>query len=213
MRGVAYGLKPVSPWCQVNCTDSLLVVVEEAEDVVFPEAVAAFEEVEFYGEGEAGDFSTELIYELYGGFHGAAGGEEVVDEDYALAGLDGVHVDLEGVGSVFKIVGDAGDGRGEFARLADGYETGIEAIGESWSKNETACLDAEDKIDLLFDVIGGERVDEFGESGLVFEKRGDVVKEDAGLGKIGHCAHERLQLFYVDGLGFGHGEIIKAGSR
>ncbi len=36
----------------------LFVVVEEAEDVVFLEAVAAFEEVEFDGEGEAGDFSA-----------------------------------------------------------------------------------------------------------------------------------------------------------
>ncbi len=36
----------------------LLVVVEEAEDVVLFEAVAAAEEVELNGEGEAGDFAA-----------------------------------------------------------------------------------------------------------------------------------------------------------
>ena len=39
-------------------TTALFVVVEEAEDVVFLEAVAAFEEVEFDGEGEASDLSA-----------------------------------------------------------------------------------------------------------------------------------------------------------
>ena len=73
---------------------SLFVVVEEAEDVVVLEAVAAFEEVELDREAEAGDFSAELLDELDGRFHGAAGGEQVVDEHHALAGLDGVGVDL-----------------------------------------------------------------------------------------------------------------------
>jgi hypothetical protein len=36
----------------------LLVVVEEAEDVVVGEAFAAAEEVELDGEGEAGDFAA-----------------------------------------------------------------------------------------------------------------------------------------------------------
>ena len=64
----------------------LFVVVEEAEDVVLAELGAAFEEVEFDGEADAGDFAAELADELDGGLHGAAGGEEVVDDDDALAG-------------------------------------------------------------------------------------------------------------------------------
>jgi hypothetical protein len=188
----------------------LLVVVEEAEDVVFLEAISAFEEVEFYGEGEAGDFTAELLDELYGGLHGAAGGEEVVDEDDALAGLDGVHVDLQGVGAVLEVVGDAGDGGGELARLAHGDEAGVEAVGEGGSEDEAAGLNAEDEVDVFFDVIRGERIDEFGEAGLIFEKRGDVIEEDAGLGEVGYGADEGLQLFYVDRLGFGHKVIIKA---
>jgi hypothetical protein len=123
--------------------------VKQAEDVVLLEAVAAFEEVELDGEGEAGDLAAELLDELDGGFHGAAGGEQVVDEDDALAGLDGVEVNLERVGAVFEIVGDAGDWRGELARLAHGDEAGIEAVGQSGAEDESARLNAEDEIDLV----------------------------------------------------------------
>ena len=65
----------------------LLVVVQQAEDVVLLEAVAAFEEVEFDGECEAGDFAAQLLDQLDGRFHGAAGGEQIVDQHHALAGL------------------------------------------------------------------------------------------------------------------------------
>ena len=171
----------------------LFVVVEEAEDVVLFEAVAAFEEVEFDGESQAGDISAELLDELDGGFHGAAGGEQVVDEDDALAGLDGVEVNLEYVGAVFEIVCDARDGRGEFSGLSDGNKTCIETVGEGGAEDEAARFNAEDEIDLVLDVMCGEHVNELGEAGLVFEDRGDVVEEDAGLGEVRDGAHERFE--------------------
>jgi len=187
--------------------------MEEAEDVVILEAIATFEEIEFHGEREAGNFSAELLHEFYGCFHGAAGGEEVVDEDDALAGLNCVIVNLEGVGAIFEVVGDTGDGSGELARLAHGDESGVEAVGEGGAEDESAGLDAEDQVDLLFDVVRSEGVNELGEAGLVFQKRGDVVEEDAGLGEVRYGAHEGFELFYIDRLGFGHELIIDSGSR
>ena len=50
---------------------------------------------------------------------------------------------------------------------------------------------------LLLDVVRGQRVDQLGEAGLVLEQRGDVVKENSGLGKIGHGAHQRLQGLHI----------------
>jgi len=183
----------------------LFVVVEQAEDVVLLEAVAAFEEVEFDGEGEAGDFSAELLDELDGGLHGAAGGEQVVDEDDALAALDGVEVNFEDVGAVFEIVSDAGDGRGKLAGLAHGDKAGVEAIGEGGAEDEAARLNAEDQIDLVFDVVRGEHVNELCEAGLVFEDGGNVVKKYPWLGKIGDGAHERFEGFHIHGFDFfGH---------
>ena len=54
---------------------SLFVVVKQAEDVVFGEAFAAFQEIQLDGKGQAGDLSAQLLHQLDGGFHGAAGGE------------------------------------------------------------------------------------------------------------------------------------------
>ena len=104
--------------------------MEKAEDVEAVKAVAPLEEVELDGEGEARDVAAELLNEFHGGFHGAAGGEQVVDEDDALAALHGVEMDLEGVGAILEVIADAGDGSGELARLADGDEAGIEPVSE-----------------------------------------------------------------------------------
>jgi hypothetical protein len=41
----------------------------------------------------------------------------------------------------------------------------------------------------VLDVVRGQHVDELGEAGLVLEHGGDVVKQNAGLGKVGHRAH------------------------
>ena len=143
--------------------------MKQAENVVFGEALAAFEEVEFDCEGEAGDFSAELLDELYGGFHGAAGSEEIVYEDDALAGLDGVEMDFKGVGAVLKIVGNAGDGSGELAGLAYGNEAGVEAVSEGGAEDEAAGFDAEDEVDFAGNVVSRERINELRKSCFIFE--------------------------------------------
>jgi hypothetical protein len=42
-----------------------------------------------------------------------------------------------------------------------------------------------------------QRVDHLGKAGFVFEQRSDVVEENPGLGKIGHSAHQFLQVFDI----------------
>src|SRR6185437_5272504 len=85
----------------------LFVVVQEAEDVVLLKLFAALEEVEFDGEAQACDLAAELADQLDGGLHRAAGGEQVIDDDDALAGLNGVEMDLERVAAVLEVVGHA----------------------------------------------------------------------------------------------------------
>src|SRR5579863_8484129 len=122
---------------QASCSAGLFVVVQKTEDVVLLKAITAFEEVEFDGEGEARDLTTELLHQFYSGFHGAAGGKQVIDKDYALAGLDGIEVNLEHVGAVFEIVGDTSYRGGQLTRLADGNEAGVETIRQSGTEDET----------------------------------------------------------------------------
>src|SRR5208283_1176254 len=74
---------------------ALFVVVQQAEDVVLRKAVAAFQKVELDGEAEAADHATQLLHQLDGGFHRAAGGEQVVDQHHTLAGCDRILVNLQ----------------------------------------------------------------------------------------------------------------------
>src|SRR5262245_43406783 len=66
----------------------LAVVVQERKNVISIELLAAFEEVEFHDEAQAGDLRTERLRHFGCGLRGAAGGEQVVDNDHALALLD-----------------------------------------------------------------------------------------------------------------------------
>ena len=54
------------------------------DGVVF-ESLATVEWGEFYDECHFYDLAAELFDEFCGGFHGAACGEEVVDEEYLVA--------------------------------------------------------------------------------------------------------------------------------
>lgn len=161
------------------------------------EALAAAEEIELHSEGEAGDLAAQFFDELDGGFHGAAGGKQVIYQQDALAGLNGIAVDLEGVGAVFEIVSDPGYRRGQLARFAHWNKTGVEAVGKRGAEDESARFDAEDEVDLALEVMRGEGVDKLGEAGRIFEQRSDVVEENAGLGEVRHGAHKSFERFYV----------------
>ena len=41
-------------------------------------------------------------------------------------------------------------------------------------------------------------VDDASQAGFILDERGDVVEENAGLGKVGHLADERLEICHVE---------------
>ena len=88
---------------------------------------------------------------------------------------------------------------GSFLGLRTGTKPAFEAIGERRSEDEAASLDAENEIDLLPDVVGGEGVDELGEAVLILEQGGDVVEENSRLGEVWNGPDEGLQGLAVEG--------------
>src|ERR1039458_664118 len=145
-------LSEVFPRCETNRPSALLIVMEQAEDVVVLEPLAALQEVELHGKGQPGDFPTQLLHQLDGGLHGAAGGQQVIDEHDTLAALNGVKMNLQAVGAVLHVVGDASHGSRQLARLAHGHKPGIEPIGQGRPKDESARLNAENEVDFARDV-------------------------------------------------------------
>src|SRR5262245_20793817 len=81
---------------------SMLVVHDEGIERILLEPGAPSEKRELDQEGGPDDHPAESLDELERGRHGAAGGQQIVDREHALAGLDRVLVDGEDVGSVLE---------------------------------------------------------------------------------------------------------------
>jgi len=120
-----------------------------------------------------------------GGFGGAAGGEEVVNEEDTAAGFDGVGVDGDGIGAVFEVVALLEGGVGELALLSDGDEAGLELDGGGGGEDEAARIDADDGIDSAGLVVAGEEVNAEGEEGGVGQDGGNVFELNARFRKSG----------------------------
>ena len=97
----------------------------------------------------ADHFPAQLFHQLGRGQGGAAGGQQVIDDQDFLAGLDAVLVDFQGVAAVFQGVLFAdGPGR-QLARLARRDETAAQLVGQHAAEDEAARLDAHDLVDGL----------------------------------------------------------------
>ena len=101
-------------------------------------------------------------------FGGASGGEQIVDDQHALAFLDGVLVHLERIRAVFERVIELHRFGGQFAYLAHGNKSGIQTVRESGGEDKSARLHAKNEIDFLIDIVFGKPVDNVAKPTLFF---------------------------------------------
>ena len=105
---------------------------------------------------------------------------------------------LERIHAVLQFIADPLGLCRKLLRLSHRHETEAEVIRQSRCEDEAARLNSKDNIRLQWTNLGGQRVDDFAEAGLVFEQRCDVVKEDALLRKIGNLANHLLQVVHIN---------------
>ena len=89
---------------------------------------AAVQEPEFDHEQAAGDGAAELVDEAAAGLHRAARREQIVHQEHAVAGADGVLVDFQAVGSVLKLVGRGVRLPGELSVFPDRIRIGCNPL-------------------------------------------------------------------------------------
>lgn len=93
-----------------------------------PEARAWVEESELDENGDPDRFGSQPLHQATRGEGGAAGGEDVIDDQHSGTAAEGVAVYLESIGAVFQAV-VRGFGRpGELSRLPDRDQTGFEPV-------------------------------------------------------------------------------------
>ena len=69
---------------------------------------------------------------------GSAGSENIIDEENALMRLNGIGLDFECIGSIFKLIRLLMNGTGKFAGLANQNGSATEGVGEGRAKDKAA---------------------------------------------------------------------------
>ena len=97
---------------------------------VFGNSLAASQAEQFDEKHAARDRGACFFDELATGPHRAAGGEQVIDDQYVLARPHAVDVHFQRVGAVFKVVVKRVRVVRQLAWLADGDEAGAQGQGQ-----------------------------------------------------------------------------------
>src|ERR1051325_1894294 len=176
-------------------------VNHQRTDGVAFQFVAAGEEAEFDQEGDFEDVGAKALNEGGGGGGGAAGGQEVVNEQDTAAGFEGVHVDGDGGGAVFKGVFLFVGLVGKLALFADRDQAGLELDGGGGGDDEAAGVDARGGVHGAGLQSVGQQINAAGEKARIGQDGGDVLELDAGFGEVGDVADGA---FDVGDSGSGH---------
>ena len=108
-------------------------------------------------------------------------------------------MDLQRIGAVLQSVVVFRRCGGQFPGLANRDESCIEAVRQGRAKNEPARLHAEHEIYISPDVVLRKRIYQRCKPDLIFEQRGDVVKQNALLREVRNFANQLLQVLAIDG--------------
>src|SRR5438552_1934987 len=98
----------------------------------------AIQKRQFDDRSDADDTGAEVSHERGRCAHRSARGQDVVDDEDAIAGVDGVVVDLQNVLAVFELVFVAALGPRQLAGLADGNESAIQNARHATTEDESS---------------------------------------------------------------------------
>jgi len=99
----------------------------------------------------------------------ATGGEQIVADDDTVTGFDGVFVDFQGVGAVFKGVGNCRSFCRKFSWFAHRNEARTQAISQRRRKDKTTGFYAGDDVDRVIPEVFAQPVDQGVEAVLVLQ--------------------------------------------
>lgn len=171
---------------------------------------AALESFEFDQEGGFDDLGPEFLQEQRGCFSGAAGGEEIVNQQHAAARLDGIDMDSDGVASIFQVVALLVRAVGELAFFADRDKPGAEAQSGGGCEDETTSVDSDHTVNFAGLMAIDQKVDACGKKSRVRENGRDVLELNSRLREVGNVANGVAKIRRRFG---GHDSITSASLR
>ena len=135
--------------------------------------------------GAFDDFGADLVQQLHRGLGRPPRRNQIVDEEYSLAGLDRPHVDLDAITPVLEIEVPPDRLSGKFSRLANRDESETHLVGDSRAEDEATGFDSHDQVDAVIRVAVGDSIDGETEAFGVEKERRNVAELDSRLGVVG----------------------------
>ena len=106
-----------------------------------------------------------------------------------MAVADCVAVNLQSVLAILEVIRNRRRLRRQLVRFAHWHKACAEVICKRRRENKSARFDTHDGIDFHPFVFRSERIDRLAQAGGMFQKRRNVVKINAWLGKVRHFAN------------------------
>ena len=150
----------------------------------------AFQEAELDEEGGAQQCGSRIQDEFQGRACGAAGGQQIVRQQHAVSGPQSIQMHLHAVRAVLQAVVQAARLPWQLALFPHRHKPGAQLLGDHGAKDEAARFGPGDHVNMQVAERLGQIFDGEGETGGVGQQRGDVLEDDAGLGKVGDVANE-----------------------
>lgn len=169
-------------------------VLNQRKDILTRKLLAAVQGPEFNHEAEADHPAFEQVDEAGDRSGRTSRRENIIDDKHVLPGFDRIGVNFELVSAVFEIVLDAFDQAGELFRLTHRNEACAQGMSHRRGEKVSARLNSDHNIDGHLAVMVLQGVDGFAKTVLIFQKGGDVVKGDAGFGKIRNFTDQLLEM-------------------
>jgi len=130
------------------------------------------------------DVGADLTEQGQGTAGCATGGEQIVEDDHSLTGLDGIGLQLDRIRAVFQIVGVGDCLTGKLPGFPRHHEAASQLQGQRSGDQKSPAFDADKNIGFVLPDRDGQQIDGVLPC-LGMRKHGrDVVKQDSRLWKI-----------------------------
>ena len=159
-----------------------------------PELLAALEKQQFDQKRTANHLAARSLDELAGGAHRAASSQEIVHEQNVRARADAVGVDLQLRAAVFQVVFQRVRAVRQLSGLPQRHERTFQLQGEGRREQETTCFSRCDRIHGPVLVVFRHPINGFLKRPWLGQERGNILKENPLLGKIGNVADVLLEI-------------------
>src|SRR6266404_4943598 len=123
--------------------------------------------------------SAHLLDQLRSRFGSAAGGDQVVQQQHAVARADRIDVDFDPIATVFELVVVPDRLGRELAFLADRNEPHAQREGNRRSDDEATRFDTRDLVDFLIAVAVDDLLDRQAKPDRILQQGSDVAKHDS----------------------------------